>query len=135
MVRSMALADVCTLIADLGTELAEGIEPRGVPAHPAGTESTNITTIATKARTLRHEFVTMMLGHADHVICAGLARLSASKTGINAVLLLLRQRVRLHDSISLDMRLSMMRFHKQVIDQFGRGLLIRLHRVYHRTDL
>lgn len=135
MVWGMALADLRTLIAYLGTELAEGLKPRRVPAHPSGAEDTYIATIAAKARALCHEFVTMMLGHADHVICAGLAGLSASKTGINAVLLLLRQRVRLHDSISLDMRLSMIRFHKQVPDQCGRGQLIRLHRLYHRTDL
>jgi len=102
MVWSMALADLRTLIADLRTELTEGIEPSGVPAHPTGAENTNVTTVAAKARTLCHEFVTMMLCHADHVICTGLAGLSAGKTGIDAILLLLRQRVGLHDSISLD---------------------------------
>lgn len=102
MVRSMALADVCTLIADLSTELAKGFESRGVPAHPAGAEKTNITTIATKARTLRHKLVTMMLGHTDHVICASLAGLSAREADIDAVFLLLRQWAGLHDLISLD---------------------------------
>ena len=98
----MALADLRTLLADLRTELAESLEPRRVSAHPAGTEHTDVTTVTAKARTLCHELVTMMLSHADHVIGAGLAGLRAGQTGINTVLLLLRQRVGLHDSISLD---------------------------------
>ena len=102
MVWSMAFADFRTLIADLGTELAKGFKTSRVPAHPAGAENADVTTVAAQARTLCHEFVSMVLCHADHVVCAGLAGLSAGETGINTVLLLLRQLVGLHDSISLD---------------------------------
>lgn len=92
----MALADFRTLLADVGTELTQGIEPTRVPTHPAGAESTNVAAITAKPRTLCHEFVTMMLGHADHVVCAIFTGLRAGETGIDAVLLLLRQLVGLH---------------------------------------
>lgn len=110
MVRGMALADLRTLIAYLSTELAKRIELSRVPADPAGAENTNVTTVPAKARTLCHEFVSMMLCHADHVVCTGLTGLSADETGIDAISLLLRQWVGLHDSISF-MRLSMTRLH------------------------
>ena len=98
---SMAFADFRTLIADLGAELTKGLEPSRIPAHPAGAENAHVTTVPAKARTLRHEVVGMMLCHAGHVICAGFADLSTSETGVDAVLVLLRQRVGLHDFISL----------------------------------
>jgi hypothetical protein len=123
MMWCMTLADLGTLIAYLSTELADRIELRRVPADPTGAEHTNVTTVAAKACTLCHEFVTMMLCHADHVICAGLTGLSAGETGIDAVSLLLRQWVGLHDSISF-IKLSMTRLHKQGPGQCCFGLLM-----------
>lgn len=92
----MAIADFRTLFADVGTELTQGIEPRRVSTHPASAENTNVATITTKPRTLCHEFVTMMLGHADHVVCAVFTGLRAGETGVDTVFLLLGQLVGLH---------------------------------------
>ncbi len=98
----MALTDLRTFIAYLSAELAKGIEMRRVSADPAGAENARVTTVAAKTCALCHELVTMVLCHADHVVCAGLTGVSAGETSINTVFLFLRQLVGLHDSISLD---------------------------------
>jgi hypothetical protein len=91
MMWSMTLAYFCTLIAYLCAEPTESIELMRVAADPPRGENTNVTTVAAQSRTACHHVVAMML-HADHVVCARLASPSARETGIDAVLLLLRQR-------------------------------------------
>jgi hypothetical protein len=86
----MTFTDFCTLIAYLSTELTEAIKLRRGSAHPTGAECADVATVAAKARALCHEFITMMLCHADHAIRTCFAHLGARETRIDASLILLR---------------------------------------------
>lgn len=90
MIRRMAFAYVRALIADLRAEPAERLGPLRGSADPLGGKKTDVCAIAAKPDATCHQIIVAVMIHADHIVRACLAELSARETGSDAVLVLLR---------------------------------------------
>lgn len=85
VVWSMLLAEPGAEFANFRTERADANGKGRVSAHPLSRQETDVRTIATESDTADHEVICFFMGHADHFIRAGIAKVRTVHARLDTV--------------------------------------------------